>query len=502
MTNLSFPVPIDVGGVHDSNEIAPSELASFLKSGPIRGMLDRLVKRAAHATQVEFVTLGLSCEHRFYFISTYGFPFDSHPESVPANIFKPSMFAAPVEVMDVNNDVLLQSMNTVPLSKTWRYGASVPVRFSSPLTVYGVIALSVADQKIRKLAGSTLVELSAIAEQMTDVIWLGLQARNATSNPHKSAAAMRVLVDSLHQTVAPIALVDANMEILEFSSGLSALQETMLGTATVQGQHLAKTWLDAASRSAVRLAIKSGKTLSAVTSYPTGSYQPITFDFHNLTFPETSLRVGVFSIHSSSLREFPRGVRDNVADNCRTTLPRGESPAILGQFLFETLLPKTRLLQRKGSNYLAVRSWRKSVKTYQIAALKALKTDLTDNVIDRIASEMAASAHAVHGDLKGAKVVPVPCGHSGPGCLSERVAKALASKIGTEMVRAFDCLDVAGSSHPKTNAKRPAMKLLDAPQGRVILVDDVATSGSHIEEARRLLSKSASSVWPIVWIAD
>jgi len=36
----------------------------------------------------------------------------------------------------------------------------------------------------------------------------------------------------------------------------------------------------------------------------------------------------------------------------------------------------------------------------------------------------------------------------------------------------------------------------------VLLIDDVATSGAHIEEAAMLLRAAAPAVLPLVWIAD
>ncbi len=58
-----------------------------------------------------------------------------------------------------------------------------------------------------------------------------------------------------------------------------------------------------------------------------------------------------------------------------------------------------------------------------------------------------------------------------------------------------------GSSHPKTNAKRAPMRLAAPVEGPVLLVDDVATSGRHIEEASLLLrAQTAGAVLAVAWI--
>ena len=44
--------------------------------------------------------------------------------------------------------------------------------------------------------------------------------------------------------------------------------------------------------------------------------------------------------------------------------------------------------------------------------------------------------------------------------------------------------------------------LRTAPTVPILLIDDVATSGAHIEEAAVLLRAAAPAVLPLVWIAD
>jgi predicted amidophosphoribosyltransferase len=73
--------------------------------------------------------------------------------------------------------------------------------------------------------------------------------------------------------------------------------------------------------------------------------------------------------------------------------------------------------------------------------------------------------------------------------------------LGLEFVDAFETLSVEGrSSHPKSNLNRSRMRLKTKVPGPVLLVDDVATSGSHIGEAAVALRQNGTVTMPIVWI--
>lgn len=177
-------------------------------------------------------------------------------------------------------------------------------------------------------------------------------------------------------------------------------------------------------------------------------------------------------------------------------------PIAVEQFLLETLLLQPRMLRRRNRRYFAVRTWRKSIKRFQIDALKALKLRGSVPFVDAIAKELAGIVRDIYGDVGNAIIVPVPCGHSGPGCLSCRVARQMADLMRVDFQEAFEPIAIKGSSHPATNARRPRMKLIKNITRPVILVDDVATSGSHLEEAANLLGLSSPNVWPLAWIAD
>jgi hypothetical protein len=96
-------------------------------------------------------------------------------------------------------------------------------------------------------------------------------------------------------------------------------------------------------------------------------------------------------------------------------------------FLLETLIERRAIRARKNVHYLTLRSWRASIRDWQIMALKALKA---------------------------------------------RIPPAMPQAIAREIV-----------------------------SGPVLLVDDVSTSGAHIEEAVELLRPHANMVFAVAWIS-
>jgi len=182
-------------------------------------------------------------------------------------------------------------------------------------------------------------------------------------------------------------------------------------------------------------------------------------------------------------------------------LPLSDHSDVVSSFLFKTLISKHRVLSRNEISYHSSRQWRLPIKDHQVAALKLLKSHPPPAFVEDVALEIVAQVHKLVGINAFNVVTAVPCGHSGSGCLSDLLGKMVARKFGLPFIEMFAPLQVSGSSHPKTNSKRPHMNLVVEPKGSVLLVDDVATSGSHISEACGLLRGSNVAALPIVWIA-
>ncbi|MBL8590769.1 MAG: PAS domain-containing protein [Methylobacteriaceae bacterium] len=169
-------------------------------------------------------------------------------------------------------------------------------------------------------------------------------------------------------------------------------------------------------------------------------------------------------------------------------------------FLHETLVRKRSIRTRHELSYITLRAWRRPIREYQIKGLRALKADIPDEMPRLIAAELEEEARSLIGVAAFRAVVPVPCGHSAGPCLSVEIARALAAAIGAPVVQALIAPRRSGVSHPKDNARRPPLTLSRPVSEPLILVDDVATSGSHLEEAAQLLRPHCGALLAIAWI--
>ncbi len=178
-----------------------------------------------------------------------------------------------------------------------------------------------------------------------------------------------------------------------------------------------------------------------------------------------------------------------------------EEPSVTSDFLLDTLVDRQRVLVRSDIAYHALVKWRASIKPIQIAALHALKKAPPPRLVDSVAGHLIEAVDRLWDRDAIEDITSVACGHSGRDCFSSVLARRIAQLLDRDYIQAFDDLAVTGKSHPRKNAKRPHMKLRANPDRPVLLIDDVATSGSHIAEATRLLRSRSPLVFPLVWIA-
>lgn len=494
-----------------NDEPGSAELAELLRAGPIRSTLDKLMRVIAEAIGVDYMVLGLRHHDEYEFIATFGVPLTGYSDHVPANRLAAKLFDREVEVPDLQKEPNFVVLDVVSEAHKWRYGVNAPVRLIRPLADGGVLALSGASRRLIRTGGPAVQQLRRFADIVADLVWLTMQIRSASTHSRSIEVVASVLMSSIRNSPFPVAIVDQNLCVVGFSPRFIDDQKRETGTTPVPGTSIVDGWLDESALAAVRASMETGKPVIAFPTHPPGRSEALRFDFHRLVYNDVPSPFGLIGFHrEAESDEFILGAKSvGYALPLRSSLAEG--PAISGsaaelgpvsRFLLDTLPRKQRLLKTGSRHFVGIRSWRKAIKQHQIAALRALKSDPPDAFVETVAGEMMTAIRSTYGRLDNCTVVPVPCGHSGPGCLSCRLARRVSDMLALPYCDAFIFQPVSGSSHPKANAKRPAMKR-QGPQitGPVILVDDVATSGAHIKDAAAKLTEAAA-VWPVVWIAD
>lgn len=482
-----------------------AELAKKLRTGPIRSILDRILRSAAEATGLPCIVLGIRYGEVGEFIATHGIPLMHYREKVPAISFPPKQFAREVEVTDLSKLTEFATLGTIPIAHKWRYGGNVPVRMRLPLSDDGVLALSCADYKEREKDGKILAILRTYADTISDLIWMSEEAEQAVSTIDPVGLIKTVLLAGLSRLNMQICVVDSALTVIGCSKQFGERIHELGGEGIEVGRPLSGFWLTPELQQAALASLASELPRQWLeVPDPAGSRQLL--DVYPISFGELGT-FGVLALHHGE------HAMNALADISRQNMVRDTAVAAsawgndgvgpLSRFLLETLVHSRRLNRSGQTSFVALRKWRSAIKQYQISALKALKQEIPDGFVAAVADELAEAVRSVHGDVNKCVVVPVPCGSSGPDCLSCRLAAALARRLQVPMIRAFNQIEIpAGSSHPRRNIKRSRMTLLEVVEQPVILVDDVATSGSHIDEAANLLRKTSLQVWPFVWISS
>jgi predicted amidophosphoribosyltransferase len=169
--------------------------------------------------------------------------------------------------------------------------------------------------------------------------------------------------------------------------------------------------------------------------------------------------------------------------------------------LLGAILYRPMVFRRNDIGWIAACAWRARAKVYDVAALKQAKRALDPRLIGEAADLLAALILQLQGDGAADAITCVPCGHSRrPDCLGKRIAQAVADGLGLPFLQIFADRPCSGVSHPKEFAKLPPLEQVAEPLPSMILVDDLATSGWHVEEALTTLRNLGASASAFVWI--
>jgi hypothetical protein len=172
--------------------------------------------------------------------------------------------------------------------------------------------------------------------------------------------------------------------------------------------------------------------------------------------------------------------------------------APLGAMVFRPTFRK-----RNACRFATVRAWRTSSKRADLDAMQEAKRApiISANLIEFMALEMADVVAGLFGPLPWT-VTAVATGHSRrPDALARQVAELVALQLSRPFRLAFEDRYISGSSHPRQHA-RLAPLVLTQPRiaGPVLVVDDIVTSGWHMEEAARDLRAIGCATFGIAWL--
>jgi hypothetical protein len=170
--------------------------------------------------------------------------------------------------------------------------------------------------------------------------------------------------------------------------------------------------------------------------------------------------------------------------------------------LLESLIYRPMIFQRNGVRWIAAHNWKAGEKEQGVAALKAVKRSPDPTFLIKIAKPVATLIRQLFGEEPADAITCVPCGHSRRNdCFGKRFAQHVADTLELPFLQIFGDCPRPGSSHPRRSARLPPLVQIARPPASVIVVDDLATSGSHLEQALLALRNDGVKAWAVSWIA-
>jgi hypothetical protein len=171
--------------------------------------------------------------------------------------------------------------------------------------------------------------------------------------------------------------------------------------------------------------------------------------------------------------------------------------------LLESLVGRPMLFRRKAVAWLSACSWRAETRMRDIAAFRQAKLHCDPDLVVRVGELLAALICQVRGSRCADAVATVPCGHSRRhDCFGKQIAQAVAENLNLPFVEVFADRFCCGSSHPKEFRKLPPLEQVSPAPASLLLVDDLATSGWHVEESLIALRALGSAASAFTWISS
>lgn len=170
--------------------------------------------------------------------------------------------------------------------------------------------------------------------------------------------------------------------------------------------------------------------------------------------------------------------------------------------LLGSLVSRPMVFRRNDVGWIAACAWRSAAKADDLAALKRAKREIDQPLIAEAGALTAALIRQLRGEPATDTITCIPCGHSRRhDCFGKRLAQAVAEVLGLPFLQIFADRFCSGVSHPKEFAKLPPLHRVADPSPSMIVIDDLAVSGWHVEEMLLALRGLGVSASALVWIS-
>jgi len=210
-----------------------------------------------------------------------------------------------------------------------------------------------------------------------------------------------------------------------------------------------------------------------------------------------------------SMRRAPCLTADELprSPNCdEPTLPRFGADLdmdIASEFLLKTLVKKVTVRAVGGVSFVTARTWRAPIREFQLKSLRLLKKALPEQFVEAAGIDIATFSRSLHGPHAFHLVVPVPCGHSGSSdCFSVRLGRVVAREIDAGFGDLIEHSLLKGSSHPMQSRNFAKPRLKSAIRGKVLVIDDVCTTGRHLSMSIWALREGGADAFGLAWIGS
>jgi hypothetical protein len=156
--------------------------------------------------------------------------------------------------------------------------------------------------------------------------------------------------------------------------------------------------------------------------------------------------------------------------------------------------------KKRSIKFLSIYSYRAEYHEEGARFLKTVKKEMTS--IGKFAEDISNELKLTFQGLEGLTVTNCPRGHSRTEShYAAELSKAVAKIAGLKYESIFKDRDLKGTSNPRNYASRRPVELKGLPTGGIILVDDVATSGTTLEACLKAIDGKCLVI-PIVLIYE